>query len=196
MRRLMALGAALAAVPASAITYGFEDAEALLYDRSNEPTASVLDNRYNGIFLQYYRAVDPVTGIEDPYVPVTAIDYADYQETPVSGRNALDAWLSSTYVYVDPGVFTGPLSFGFTLDNNAFGDANASVRFYDANDVLVDEVALDQTVAGYRFRYTGSFDHALLPSGAYYDDLSVVPEPASFVALAVGAVGLYRRHRR
>ena len=198
MRRLLLLGSALAAIPASAATYGFEDAEALLYDRSNAPTASVLDNRYGGVFLQYLRGVDPVTGQEDPYVPVTAIDYADYLETPVSGKNALDGGLSSTYVYVDPAVFAGRVSFGVTLDRNAFGDPSASVRFFDASGVLVDSVTLDQTVPGLRFTYSAkAFDHVLLPSGAYYDDLTIapVPEPASLAALAIGALGLARRRR-
>ena len=200
MRGTLVPGAALAAVSASAVNLTFDDAEALLSDNSNAATASVLDARYPGVSLSYYRFIDsddPTNS--DPYVPVTAVGYADYPNlAPVSGRNAVDGFLGSIIVGFSP---ASPLSTSFGINvvgNGGFGNPNATVRFFDSLGTQIDAVGLDLSRPS-RFTYSARpFASVQLPSGAYFDDLTVtpVPEPASLAALATGAIVLLRRRRR
>lgn len=189
--------AALSPVLASATTFDFDDAEALLYDGANAATASHLDNRYDGIFLSYFRGTD-LNGNPDPYVPVTAVSYGDYSLPAVSGPNALDGSVGSVIVDLNPSVYPLGSVFGITVVDQGFGNANAQVKVFDGAGVQIDTVALDLSAPG-RFTYSArSFASIQLPSGAYYDDLTVnpVPEPASLAALAIGAVSILRRRRR
>ncbi len=198
MRTLLVL-ASLSPVLASATTFGFDDAEALLYDGSNAATASTLDNRYGGISLSHYRPLDADGNYVGPYERVTAISYADWGLPPVSGVNALDgSGLGSLVVDLNPKVFPLGSSFGISVVDQGFGDANATVRFYDAVGGLVDTVGIDLSRGG-RFTYGAKpFASVVLPQGAFYDDLTVspVPEPASLAALGLGAAALLRRRRR
>lgn len=196
MRTPLTLAAVLAAAAASAVTLDFDDAVPLLNDRSNEATASTLDDRYNGIILSYFRG--ETNGVPDPYVPVTAISYADYFLPAVSAPNALDGSLGSVIVDLNPAVFPLGSTFGISVVDQGFGNPNAQVKVFDAAGVQIDAVALDLGRPG-RFVYSAKpFASIQLPSGAFYDDLTVtpVPEPTSFAALAVGALGLARRRRR
>ena len=197
MKTLLTLGAALVAASASAITVNFDDAVPLLSDGSNAAIASVLDSRYNGMFLSYFRGVDSNGNLDD-YHPVTAISYADYGLPALSEPNALDGSLGSVIVDLNPFVFPRGSTFGISVVDQGFGNANAVAKVFDANGTQIDSVGIDLSRPG-RFTYSAKpFASIQLPSGAYYDNLTVtpVPEPASLAALATGAIALLRRRRR
>ena len=202
MRAPALLALALAAASSGAAMLDFDDAEALLRDGSNAATASVLDARYPGVNLAYYRFVDPLDPANsDPYVPVTAASYADYPNlAPGSGPNALDGFDGSLIAGLDSALAA---SFGIDVIRNRnstggnVGDPNARVLVFDAAGAQIDSVALDTSAPG-RFTYAAKpFATIMLPSGAYYDGLAInpVPEPATLAALAAGAVALRRRRR-
>ena len=106
--------AALAPVAASAATFSFDaGVEALLYDGSNAATATHLDDFYQGLFLSYYRGTD-ANGNLDPYVPVTAVSYADYLLPTLSAPNAVDGFAGSLIVDLNPVVFPSAPPSGST----------------------------------------------------------------------------------
>lgn len=124
---------------------------------------------------------------------------------PIAG-NALNAVDSPVLLSFGSAQDIG--SFGVTLDNSTFGTPFGTfVEFYDANDILIGSIGVDQTVAGYAVADLGTYANVskiLLPSGAFYDNLSftansaaAVPEPGRATLLGLGlAVAFLRRRRK
>lgn len=119
--------------------------------------------------------------------------------TAPSSPNALDA--------VDQPVlmlFAALQSFGnflldaITFDNATFGGApNASVLFLDANHAILGQLPLVQTGQGFTGT-AGAYTDVqaiLLPSGAFYDNLNLVPAPATLWLVLTGLAGLARRKK-
>lgn len=111
--------------------------------------------------------------------------------------------------------FSSPITisgFGIVLDNSTMGTIpqvggdpafGTNILFYDASDVLVGFVGLDQTVSGFTITNDpGTFENVskmILPSGAYYDNMSFVtqpvPEPGAAALGGLGLLTLLRRRR-
>jgi len=118
----------------------------------------------------------------------------DYGAAP-SGTNALNGLDQAILL-----VFTQAMDitgFSVTLDNSTFGNLFATnIEFVNGATVLAT-LPTEQFTAG--FMVTGGsamgVTAIVLPAGAYYDDLafnyevSAIPEPSSFAALA-GLAGL------
>ena len=160
-----------------------------------------------GAFLPELDAFgDPIPGT-DAYRPdPTAVDDVrvgnpnarGYGNAP-SPVNALDA--------IDQGVlitFDTPLdisAFAVTLDLSALGfPGNFDIVFQDENGGVLQLLPTAQSVPGFVAAFSGSLlDVAsiYLPSGAYYDNLSLtVPEPALGLVLGLGLALLMGASRR
>ncbi len=84
------------------------------------------------------------------------------------------------------------------MDNDRFGTPGLSVEFYDAVDTLLSRTPIDQTQPGFTF-VTGAIDNVskiVLPAGAFYDNITAVPEPGTAAwLLGLGGLLLGRRRR-
>jgi len=90
-------------------------------------------------------------------------------------------------------------SFSATLDNSTLGDlVNTAVKFYGASNNELFSADVNQSTPGATVNvgYIGEVKTIMLPSTAFYDNVQVVPEPATFVSLMAGAGLLAMRRRR
>ncbi|CAN5720443.1 hypothetical protein BH11VER1_BH11VER1_39010 [soil metagenome] len=121
---------------------------------------------------------------------------------PIAG-NALNAIDSPVLLSFSSAQNIG--SFGVTLDNSTLGTLFGTfVEFYDASDILIGSISVNQTVPGFTLADLNAYSNVskiLLPSGAFYDNLSftaaAVPEPGRATLLSLGlAVAFLRRRRK
>jgi hypothetical protein len=147
---------------------------------------------------------DPIPGSEHwsidtgaGSVPVIDPSTVGFGVAPSPG-NALDARDGAVLL-----VFSTPFTIGgftATLDNSTLGDldpASTAIKFYDENNVLLFTAAVDQSVPGYTVDVgaVGDVKTILLPATAFYDNVTVVPEPGS-IALLVTGLGVLAGIRR
>lgn len=144
--------------------------------------------------------IDP--SVSDPVVVLNP-STVDYGSAP-SGTNALDARWSPLLMHFDSAIeLTG---FSVTLDNSTFGTIGMQeLVFLGANKSVLGILGLDQTQPGYVGSWTGTLagvQEILLPSGAFYDNLTItstspVPVPAALPLLlsAFAALGALRIRR-
>jgi hypothetical protein len=97
-------------------------------------------------------------------------------------------------------------TFSFTLGNDPFGVV-WDVVFVDAMGRTLAQFAIDQSRAGLQFSASNGAGVAgiMLPSGAFYDDISVslaataaVPEPSTWGVIGAAACGalIWGRRRK
>ena len=114
--------------------------------------------------------------------------------------NALDAVDQAVlFSFSNPQVLS---SFSVTLDNSTLGTPfGTNVEFYSADDALLLSIPVDQTTSGFSVNqsfWISGVSKMVLPSGAFYDNLTVTaaPEPSRFMLLGLFAgVALFRRRR-
>lgn len=119
-----------------------------------------------------------------------------------SGPNALDARWAPVLVQFADGIDLA--GFSVTLDNSGFGNlVPADLLFLDATGLILATLVADQTVPGYVASWSGALygvSGILLPSGAYYDNISysAVPIPPAAVLMfsALSALGFSARRKR
>lgn len=134
--------------------------------------------------------------------PVTLGNPSTAGYGPAIDGLALDAVLSP--VMFSFGSAVNLNSFGVTLDNSSLGTPfGTEVGFYDAGDVLLYSLLVDQTVSGFSVNQSLSLSgvsKVVLPSGAFYDNLSfgatAVPEPSRATFLGLTAACMVFRRRR
>jgi hypothetical protein len=90
------------------------------------------------------------------------------------------------------------LQFAVTLDNDGFGSngfdpafADIAVHFLNANGQVLLQLPVDQTQPGFQVALSAPLTGVrslLLPAGAFYDDLAIVPIPEPQTCLIVGAL--------
>ncbi|MEY4483759.1 MAG: hypothetical protein RL693_1211 [Verrucomicrobiota bacterium] len=122
---------------------------------------------------------------------------------PIAG-NALNALDSPVLLSFSNAQDIG--AFGVTLDNSTLGTLFGTfVEFYDANDILISSISVDQTVPGFAVADLSVYSNVskiVLPSGAFYDNLSftantaAVPEPGRATLLGFGLAMAFLRRRR
>ncbi|MDX2186458.1 MAG: hypothetical protein SFV32_05970 [Opitutaceae bacterium] len=116
--------------------------------------------------------------------------------TAPSGSLALDA--RNDYVLMSFATPTFVESFKATLDNSTFGTLfTQDVLVYGAGNTVIASQSIDQTVPGLLvdLAINAEVSSILLPSSAFYDDLTVIPEPSTYAANA-GLVSLALALRR
>ncbi len=189
-------------------TFGFENSDLTVTSGTALPTSVTLQSAYwetldaNG---------DPlaVPGFRADIGSTVALDPSLAGYGPAISGKALDGTNN-------PLMFTfasamNLSSFGVFLDNSSFGNIpqtggdpafGTNILFYDAADSLIGFIALDQTVSGFSVADSGTYNNVskvILPSGAFYDNLSftgqAVPEPASAALACLGALALFKRRR-
>lgn len=148
---------------------------------------------------------DPIPGSEvwsidvsGGSVPVLDPSTVGWGPAPSPGK-ALDARDGPVVL-----VFNTPFALGgfvAVLDNSTFGDLDpnsTAIQFYDENNVLLFSAPADQSVAGFTVNVgaVGDVKTIVLPATAFYDNLTVVPEPGSAITLTMGAGMLLSLRRR
>ena len=146
--------------------------------------------------------IDPTA--TDPVVVLNP-STVDYGPAP-SANNALDARWSPLLMHFNTAI--NLTAFSVTLDNSTYGDLSLQhLLFLDANKSILGELVLDETQPGFVGNWTGDLhgvQEILLPSSAFYDNLSItspatVPLPAALPLLMSGfglLGGLGRLRRR
>lgn len=143
----------------------------------------------------------PGTGhwVIDPAAPdVLAQNPAlfSYGAAPSPG-NALNA--KDQAVLLLFGVPIDVTQFHAVLDNSPLGNLGSqNVEFYDAADTLLFSTAIDETMPGYVINtetFIPNVSKIVLPNNAFYDNVTVVPEPGAAVTL-LGGLGLFISLRR
>jgi hypothetical protein len=214
MRRTLLCGLSLAALglaPAQAsVLLGFDGVAPGTAANTFAPANltfqhAVLDFAYDVV------TGDPIPGTEqwrpDPTAPEVIVENpAAYgRGAAPSPANALNA-LGQPVLMQFSGAFD-LVSFGVTLDNDAFGDngnlpgfEDVAIRFLDLSGAIVGSIPVDQTQPGFQVLGgpVSGVRGILLPAGAFYDNLtwSPVPEPGAWAIVAgLGglAFALYRR---
>ncbi|NQX02797.1 hypothetical protein HQ447_19225 [bacterium] len=191
-------------------TFDFDGATPATTSGSPLPAGVTLQNAYwettddNGDLLAVagFRAdaSSPTVVVGDP----NAFGYG----AAISG-NALDATAGPLmFTFASALNLSG---FGVSLDSSSFGNVQqtgvnpafgTNILFYDAADTLIGFIGVDQTVAGFVVADSGSFGNVskvILPSGAFYDNVSftaaAVPEPAAALLGGIGMLALLKRRR-
>jgi hypothetical protein len=173
------------------------------------PGSTAADFAPGFLTIGYGQFVDVVDAFGDPTgefrweldlssgpVPVIDPSTVSYGTAP-SPSKALDARDGSVLlVFDEPFSFS---SFSATLDNSTFGSfSDTDIKFYDANDDLIFSAPSNQTVPGFVVNAGPLSDvkTILLPATAFYDNVTVVPEPGSAVCVIGGIAALLGLHRR
>lgn len=192
-----------------ATTFGFEDPDLTLTSGTALPVSVTIQNAYyetvdeNGddLLVPGFRAdvgttiaLDPSTVGSGPAVSGKALDGTN---NPIMFNFASAVNLSNFGVFLDNDSFgTIPMTGG----NPAFG---TNILFYDAADTLIGYIGVDQLTPGFVVADSGTFNNVskiILPTGAYYDNLSftanAVPEPATAVLSCLGALAMLKRRRK
>ena len=192
---------------------GAQAATVLNYSFSTDATPAVTGSSLVGSVSTAYAYLETVDGNGDPLPlpsfrpdltagPIVVGDPSAVGWGAAISGNALDAR--------DHGVLLSFTSaqdvsaFSIVLDNSSFGTLfGTEVQFYSATDTLIGSITVDQTSPGFTVNDTTLFagvSKILLPSGAFYDNLSITaspaPEPGRAMLLGVGLVGAILRRRR
>lgn len=132
----------------------------------------------------------PTVLVEDPSSYV-------YGSAP-SPTNALNA-KEQTVLF----LFDTPFDvthFATVLDNSTLGALGPqNIEFYDASDTLLYSLPTNQSIPGFTVSYDGlitGVSKVVLPGSAFYDNVSVVPEPSAAASLLGGLGLLLGWHRR
>lgn len=204
----LAATAATAAFVHGATTFGFDNVNLALTAGTPLPTSVTIQNAYwetldddgNPLAVPGFRA--------DTGTPVASDPSLSFYGSAISGK-ALDGTNNPTMF-----TFGGAMnlsSFGVFLDNSDYGNYQqtggnpafgTNILFYDAADTLIGYIGLDQTVSGFTVADTGTYGNVsklILPSGAFYDNLSfsatAVPEPTTALLGGLGLFALFKRRR-
>jgi hypothetical protein len=205
----LAAVAAMAPFAHGATTFGFEDPDLTLTSGTALPVSVTIQNAY-------YETVDengddmPVPGFRADVGTTVAIDPSTVGSGPAVSGKALDG-TGGPILF----TFSGAVNlsnFGVFLDNDSYGNIattggnpafGTNILFYDAADTLIGYIGVDQLTPGFVVADSGIFNNVskiILPSGAYYDNLSftatAVPEPASAGLALLGAVTMLKRRRK
>ena len=147
---------------------------------------------------------DPIPGTDhwiiDTTAPTVLVEDPStylYGSAP-SPTNALNA-KEQTVLF----LFDSPFDvthFSTVLDNSTLGALGPhNIEFYDASDTLLYSLPTDQGIPGFTASYDGlipGVSKVVLPGSAFYDNVSVVPEPGSLASLIGGAALLLSWRRR
>ncbi len=206
----MAAAVAMASVGHGATTFDFEDTDAASTTGTPPTTLVSVQNAY--------------WETEDEFGEPLAVPgfRADVGSTVLLGNPELAGYgpaISGTALDGTNGplmfTFASTLNlsgFGVSLDNSTLGNIpmtggnpafGTNILFYDAADNLVGFIAVDETVSGFTVSNDpGNFlnvSKVVLPSGAFYDNLSfsaqAVPEPAAAGLACLGVLALLKRRR-
>jgi|GEM_PF-1401820 len=110
---------------------------------------------------------------------------------PISGSGALNAEFDQILFTFDSPVFLR--EFSTVLDDSGRGNlAPSSILFFNAADILLGELVIDQTQLGMRARFDAvplaGVKKIVMPAGAYYDDVTLnVPETGPGLVVLGGA---------
>ena len=189
-------------------TFGFENANLAITSGTALPASvtiqpaywETLDDNGDPLAVAGFRADVGATVALDPslagYGPAISGKALDGTNNPVMFTFASAMNLSNFGVFLDNSSFGNIPQTG---GNPAFG---TNILFYDAADSLIGFIALDQTVSGFTVADSGTYNNVskvILPSGAFYDNLSftgqAVPEPATAALACLGALALFKRRR-
>lgn len=114
--------------------------------------------------------------------------------TAPSGNRALDGRYDQVLVqFAQPTQLT---DFSVAMDNSSYGfPANVNLLFLDANGQTVHSDSFQQNITtsfGVNFLTPTTVSAVLLPSGKFYDNVTVtaVPVPAALVLFSSGLLGL------
>lgn len=192
-----------------ATTFGFEDPDLTLSSGTALPVSVTIQNAYyetvdeNGddLLVPEFRADVSVTIALDPSTvgsgPAVSGKALDGTGGPIMFTFASAVNLSSFGVFLDNDSFgTTPQVGG----NPAFG---TNILFYDAADTLIGFIGVDQLTPGFVVADSNMFNSVskvILPSGAFYDNVSftatAVPEPTSAALACLGTMVLFKRRRK
>lgn len=116
-----------------------------------------------------------------------------------SPTNALNAKDQAVLLLFDTPFYV--TQFYAVLDNSTQGNLGPqTVAFYDAADTLLYSTSIDETVPGFTINTSGTpisgVSKIVLPNNAFYDNITVVPEPGAFASLTGGAGLLLALRRR
>lgn len=210
------------ALIASAVFGGIAQAQLVSLDFDAAVGSPALASQFNTGRYSFHNAVflpkldrfgDPIPGTEH-----WQIDVAADLSTPITIENpSLEEWgrgHAPSEPFALQAVF-GPVliqfdqayrlsQFSVFLDHDAFGTDGVNIEFLSGT-TIEHQIGLDQTVPGFRatLDFAENITGIVLPSGAFYDDLSfrmtAVPEPSTWAAgcaLAVIAATVVIRRRR
>lgn len=139
-----------------------------------------------------------------PSVPVYDPTAFGGSFTAFSNPNAMDVRDQSALMQFATPQALGDFSLqASTFDNSTFGGAtNQSILFLDSSAQIIGQASLASAGTGFSASLgqpLGSISAVMLPSGAFYDNISVttVPVPAALPLFlsALGTLGFFRRRK-
>jgi hypothetical protein len=177
------------ALPSHALLLSFDNGSTTAGTGRPIGTSFTLDNAYLETTDEFG---DPLpVAVWTPIEPATIGNPADagYGE-PVSGSGALNAEFDQILFTFESPVFLR--TFSTILDDSTFGNLGESrIQFFGSSDQWLGEIVIDQTQPMLLAELSGAplsgVKKILLPSGAYYDEVTLnVPESGPGVVFLAG----------